>query len=135
MASLSGWVGMEARAPVTAQFDGSPISVSPHPASVTDQLFLVVKNADGKEVDRRTLPVSTDPYIWDGLDDDGAVLPAGSYSFETESVLNGEVVLTKQAEVYGQVTEAQTVNGEVVLVLQGGHTVPASEVTALRKPQ
>jgi len=134
MASLAGWVGMEARAAMPAYFDGAPITVAPNPAAVADEVFLVVRDSTGAEVERRAVPVSADPIEWVGLDDDGSVLPSGTYSFTIESYANDELILSESAEVYARITEAQAQNGEVLLILEGGEAVLSTAVTGLREP-
>jgi len=52
MAQMASWVGKEARAPVAGYFDGAPITVAPNPASIADRVELVVRDADGTEVQR-----------------------------------------------------------------------------------
>ncbi|AZV80139.1 flagellar basal body rod modification protein [Parasedimentitalea marina] len=133
MAAMSGWVGMEARAATPGYFDGStPVVVSPNPAAASDTVELVVSDSDGNEVQRITLPVSADAYEWNGLDDDGAALPSGNYTFVVESIENGEVLMSEMAEVYSNVTETQMQGTDVVLILEGGSAILASSVTALR---
>jgi len=132
MALLAGLVGMEARALAPAYFDGTPITVQPNPAAISDQVFLVVYDEDGTEVQRESVPLSAEPIEWAGVDSEGEALPTGAYSFIIESVKDGEVILSEHAEVYGRVAEAQVQNGEVILILEGGVAVLSSSVTALR---
>lgn len=132
MASLAGLVGMDARALAPAYFNGTPITVSPNPAAISEQVYLVVHDAAGTEVQRQSVPVSAEPIEWAGVDSDGAPLPTGAYSFTIESVQNGEVILSEQAETYSEVTEAQVQNGQVILILEGGQAILSSSVTALR---
>ena len=132
MALLAGLVGMDARALAPAYFDGTPITVQPNPAAISDQVFLVVYDEDGTEVQRESVPLSAEPIEWAGVDSEGEALPTGAYSFIIESVKDGEVILSEHAEVYGRVAEAQVQNGEVILILGGGVAVLSSSVTALR---
>lgn len=134
MASLAGWVGMEARAESPMYFDGTPITISPNPAKTADQAFLVVKNSDGQEVQRQAISIANDSVQWAGVDDGGAPFANGIYSFEVESLSDGQPVPSGATEVYGRITEAQTQGNSVVLVMQGGVTVPANAVSALRNP-
>jgi flagellar basal-body rod modification protein FlgD len=46
---------------------------------------------------------------------------------------NGEVLRTEPAELYATVTEVRSEGGRTVLVMEGGVTVAADEVTALRE--
>lgn len=135
MASLTGWVGMEVRAATSAQFDGStPIVVAPNPAASSDDVTLVVRDEAGDEVNRITLPVSADPYEWDGTNFEGDTMAAGAYSFVVESMMNGEVIMSEVAEVYVDVHETQMQGSEVILITETGNPILATSVTALRDP-
>lgn len=135
MAALSGWVGMEARAVAPGYFDGSnTVTIAPNPAAAADSVTLVVKNANGTEVQRVALPVSAEPYEWNGLDEDGNPLEAGEYSFVVESRKGDDLLLQEYAEVYFKVNETRMQGGEVGLITKGGSVVLASSVSALRDP-
>ncbi len=133
MAQMADWVGKEARAAVPGQFDGSPITIAPNPAAIADLVELVVFDADGNEVQRSEIPKSTDPIEWAGTDTDGTPFPSGLYQFKVVSSSNGEVVLSETADIYARVQEVQSENGSSVLVLEGGVSVLASDVSALRE--
>jgi len=133
MAQMADWVGKEARAAVPGHFDGSPITISPNPASVADKVELVVFDADGNEVQRSEIPKSTDPIEWAGTDTNGTPFPSGLYQFQVVSSSNGEVVLAETADIYTRVQEVQSENGNSILVLKGGVSVLASDVSALRE--
>ncbi|QFT58353.1 Basal-body rod modification protein FlgD [Sulfitobacter sp. THAF37] len=134
MAQLTGWIGMEALSTAPAYFDGAPITITPNPAAASEEVFLVVYDENGTEVQRSSIPVSADPFQWAGVADDGTPFANGFYSFEIESWAGGEVVLTDPVETYGRVTEARMQGGQTVLVLEGGAAVLASDVTGLREP-
>jgi flagellar basal-body rod modification protein FlgD len=101
---------------------------------VADNVQLVVYDAAGAEVQRLTIPNSTEPVQWAGVTSGGAPFPPGLYRFEVESRAQGALVLSEPAETYGKVTEAQIISGQTLLVLEGGSTVAADTVTGLRSP-
>lgn len=133
MASLAGWVGMEARAVTPAYFDGSPITISPNPVSLADHVDLVVLDETGNEVQRSEIPVSAEPLQWAGVNDDGSPFAEGIYSFLVESFQGDDLTLSEHAEIYGRVTEAQVQNGQVILILEGGQAIHSTSVTGLRE--
>jgi len=133
MAQMADWVGKEARASVAAQFDGSPITVSPTPVVGAEKVELVVYNSAGNEIQRSAISNTTDTIEWAGVSPNGTPLPAGAYTFMVESSANGNVVKTEMADVYARVQEVRIENGTTVLMLQGGIPVTASAVTALRE--
>ncbi|WP_264211903.1 flagellar hook capping FlgD N-terminal domain-containing protein [Leisingera thetidis] len=136
MAALSGWVGMEARAVAPGYFDGSnAVTIAPNPAAAADSVTLVVQDENGTEVQRVTLPVSAEPYRWNGLDDDGNPLETGEYAFVIESRKGDDLLLQEYAEIYFKVNETRMQGGEVGLITEGGSVVLASSVSALREPE
>ncbi|MDE4172965.1 flagellar hook capping FlgD N-terminal domain-containing protein [Phaeobacter sp. PT47_59] len=133
MAAMSGWVGMEARVSAPGYFNGtSPVVVSPNPAASADAVTMIVRDADGAEVNRIALPVAAEPYSWDGTDADGNTVEEGSYTFTIESRRGDDVLLSDLAEVYTEVKETQMLGNDVVLITEGGSAILASSVTALR---
>ncbi|PIE16227.1 MAG: flagellar basal body rod modification protein [Rhodobacterales bacterium] len=132
MAQLASWIGLEARASAQAHFDGTPVSISPNPASGADRAVLVVRDADGNEVQRQEFVPSTDEIQWAGVDGNGQAFASGLYSFEVESYSGDDLLATTGAEVYSEVVEAKSLNGATILVLRGGVQIDASNVTGLR---
>ncbi len=135
MTQLAGWVGMEARAAAPAYFDGNPITLSPNPAVNASSTQLVVTDANGREVERRSLDPSTQPVDWMGQSASGAPYADGIYSFSLESYdTSGTLVADTPVEVYSRITEAQGSANGTVLVLRGGISILSDDVTALREP-
>lgn len=135
ISQLAGWVGLEARAAAPVAFDGAPLTLAPNPATGADQAILVVKDASGNTVARDPLAVSDAPIQWDGSRLNGSRLPAGIYSFEIESYNSGVLLSSNPVDVYAEILEARGTPEGTVLVLRGGATVSAADVTALRQPQ
>ncbi len=134
LSQLAGWVGMEARAAVAGSFDGTPMTLYPELPSGTDQATLIVRNETGLEVTRTAIPVSSEPYQWQGADQTGATLPPGNYSFEVEARREGEVLKTAPVELYAPITEARISDGSPVVVFASGDELAADEVSAVRAP-
>ena len=134
MAEMAAWVGKEARAPVAANFTGTPITIAPNPASSADSVELVVKDAAGLEVQRMSIPVSAETLEWAGVTTDGAPLPNGNYTFTVESSLGGEVILSEPADIYSTIQEVRSEGGQTILILSGGVAVSSTQVSALRDP-
>jgi flagellar basal-body rod modification protein FlgD len=134
MSDLAGWVGMEARAPVAAQFDLAPVTVTPNPAPGATKTFMVVRDASGAQVDRIEIPVGTDPVEWAGLDTSGKLFPEGEYSFVQQSYNQNSLISEEPMSVYAEVVEARVADGQTILTLQSGDEIPAAEVEALRAP-
>lgn len=134
ISQLAGWVGMEARVSAPAAFDGTPIVLAPQPDPASDAATLVVREATGRVVSREAMPPASAAIEWAGVGEDGAPLPAGTYIFELESLNNGEVTSTRPVEHYALVNEARQGSTGVEIVLRGGASVLADDVTGLRQP-
>jgi len=134
MAQMASWIGMEARSKAAVQFDGTPVTINPNPASASDEVVLVVYDANDAEVQRQQLPVSATPFEWAGVSDDGTPFPPGAYSFSIESREKGELLVADPAETYSRVTEARMQDGETLLIMASGAPVLASTVSGIREP-
>lgn len=134
IAQLAGWIGMEARTTAPVLFDGTPVRITPNPAAASEEVFLIVRDGTGQEVQRYEIPVSAQPIEWAGVASDGNPFPQGVYSFDIESRANGEVILSEPTETYGRVVETRLQDGQTVLVLEGGSAILATDVSGLREP-
>jgi len=134
MSSAANWIGMEALTSGPANFQGDPITVSPNPAIAADAVNLVVYTPSGTEVQRIALPVTAEPYVWNGRDATGSVLPFGEYDLRVESISEGEVIVEDPALTYTRVNEARIDNGTTILLLQNGYAIEAANVIGLRAP-
>ncbi|WP_147111912.1 flagellar hook capping FlgD N-terminal domain-containing protein [Tateyamaria sp. syn59] len=134
MASAANWIGMEALVQGPVKYEGAPVTIAPNPPVAADEVTLIVTNAQGTEVARHSMPLSAEPYVWDGKTPAGTTLPHGEYTLQIESAANGETLLTEPALAYNRVTEARIDNGSTLLVLNSGYMVLAQNVTGLREP-
>ena len=130
----ASWIGMEARTSAPVAFDGTPLTILRLPDATAEDAVLVVKDRDGNEVQRQQIATGTDPFDWDGRASDGSTIAPGVYSFSVESSTAGRVISTSDAETYARIREAQRQGSDTVYVLEGGSTVTAEDVTALREP-
>ena len=134
MSQLAGWVGQEARADAPVWYSGTPVTIAPNPAQRADRVVLVVRDATGGVVSREDLAVSTTPYQWFGADAAGDPLPQGRYQLSLENYSNGQLLGESPVESYQRILEARGGPNGTMLVLAGGVEVPATAITALRKP-
>ena len=131
---LAGWVGMEARVNAPAVFDGTPLTLAPEIDPASDAATLIVRDVGGREVAREAMPPTSDTLLWAGVGPDGEPLPLGTYTFEVESVNQGEVTSTKPVDHYARIVEARNGASGVELVVPGGASIAASDIVALREP-
>ena len=131
---MAGWIGMEARTNAPVLFDSAPITVLPVPPIGATEMELVAYDANGREVARNAMPVSSEPVLWAGVQPGGAPLPAGLYRFEVEATSADENPLpATQADTYARIVEVQTTGLETHVVFEGGAEAPASSISALRE--
>ena len=135
LAQVAGWVGMEARAAVPAQFDGVPLTLQADPARNAERAELVVRDGDGKVWDRFDIGLEGGPVEWTGRRADGSAFAPGSYAFEVVSYgPDGKVLDRSVPEVYGRVQEVRLGADGPEVVFAGGGVARSSEVTGIRAP-
>lgn len=133
ISQMANWIGMEARTTAPTPFDGNPITVHPNPSARADEVILNVRDSGGRMVQSLQMPVSEEPVQWAGVQENGTPFPQGLYSFEVESRLDGEVILLDSAETYARIVEARQLDGQSVLILEGGSSILADSVSGLRE--
>ncbi len=135
LGQLQGWVGMMARAEMPVAFDGSSVDLRYETATGTDLAQLVVRDTTGGIVQQRSVPPGGGTVIWDGTDETGQALPAGTYHLSVDA-FEGEAHLgTTPVSSQSRVVEARLSGGTTMLVMAGGQDVPVSSVIALRRPE
>lgn len=132
ISQFASWIGLEARAEVAGQFDGSPIDILPNTASGADGAVLVVYDSSGTEVQRLAFTPSTEELEWAGVDESGDPFNSGLYTFGVESYSGEDLLETTTPEIYAKIVEAKNVDGTTVLVFEGGGELAASNVSAVR---
>ncbi len=129
--SLGNLIGKQVGHTGATTFSGAPKPLSVSVAPGADSSILVVRDTAGVEVDRQAFPVSNSTIIWRGNSANPDNTPPGSYLFEVESSRKGQVLQTTPAKAFDVVTGVNIGAQPATLVLQGGVTVPISEVTSI----
>lgn len=132
MAQLAGWVGNEARAPGPVMFQGVPRDLEVQPDKTADRAVLVVRDSAGRLVSRADAWPVEGRLTWDGRDMKGTPLPQGRYDLTLESYAGDQLLGSRPVQSYARILEVQGGAGGTRLVLEGGATVAAADVTALR---
>lgn len=133
MGQLSGWIGMEARADMPVNFSGQATTVQIAPHTLADRVELIVRNTAGEVVAATPAVLDDAPFTWNGTGTDGIPLPHGTYTLSAQSWRGEDVLEERAAFVFGEISEAQTLSGEVYVTMENGVTVPADAVQALRR--
>jgi flagellar basal-body rod modification protein FlgD len=95
---------------------------------------MVVEDAAGREVSRSRVPIGADALTWNGLDNTGNALPAGTYSFTLESYTNGVPLGTQMLETYSRISEVRVEEGVAVMVMKDGQRATIVDISGLREP-
>lgn len=132
LGDMASWIGKDARMAIPASFDGAPVEIVANPPSFAERTELVVRDGNGAEVQRYSVPASDAPISWAGVSDQGSPFPPGSYSFEVIAYSNDEIIDTHTPDIFTQVTEVRLVSGQAVVAVAGGGLYPASAVSGLR---
>ncbi len=132
LGEMAGWVGMQARMAIPAEFNGTPVEIVPNPPVFADRVELVVWDSRGTELQRVTLPPGDDPFQWAGVDAAGQPFPDGEYSFGIVSYAGGEVIDEATPEIFAEISEVRTINGQAIVALESGALYPATLVRGLR---
>lgn len=133
MAQLSGWIGQEAKSSAGVGYSGQPTTVSFAADAKADRAVLVVRDASGAVMAREEVPPRSKDYRWLGGNAQGDPLPNGTYQLSLESYQAGALIGTTPVEGFARVTEVRNGATGPVLILDGGKSVEASKVTALRQ--
>lgn len=132
LSDLASWVGREARSSAPAYFDGAPIDIFPQTIGASDTKEIIVRDEIGTEVQRISYTSGSESMQWAGVQPDGSPMASGLYSFQIVGKANGEVTGQAGVDVYSKVNEVRIEAGQTMLILQGGASIPSSQVTALR---
>ncbi len=96
-----------------------------------------IHDASGKVV--RTINVGARsqgpmPITWDGRDDHGQPVPAGSYGFDVTATAPGGATIPVTQEVTGVVTKISFDKGYPEMLLDSGATAPISNLVSVGAP-
>lgn len=131
---LVSWIGLEARVAEAAYFDGSEITFEYEVPEDVQSAVLAIRDEEGAVRNRIALTPGDGSSLWDGRDLAGAVLPEGPYHAEIEIVQDDVQAESLPAFSYLRISEVTRAEDGVLLTLPGNAQVPASEVTAVRRP-
>ena len=135
VSQLSGWVGMTARAEMPVHFEGLPVTINTRSSDLADRAELVVRDRDGKEIQRLPIETGRQEFEWAGVSSDGAPLPSGAYVLSVDSYSADEVIATEPVYVHARIVEAKNEDGRPILVMDSGQEVEAGDIVGLRQAQ
>jgi len=129
---LGAWVGREVSASRNVHFDGAQLKLEIPAATAEGERVLVVRDAAGLEVSREPIDAEGGTRAWPVPAESGGPRLPGLYSFEIERNGARESDPAMKPTVPGVVREARLEQGRVMLVFDGGATIAAEDVRAVR---
>lgn len=133
---LSQWIGQEVRNPGSAPYENVPLDVLYLSHTDADRVELVVFDENNNIVARQEVDKNASNAQWSGILANGTRATEGaSYRFETNSIIDGEVVASTPALVFSTVEEVRKFDGQPVLYFADGTQMFAADVEAIRTPR
>ena len=131
--SVTGYLGttIEAKGNTSVLVDGQAEFTYQLPQNA-GSAELVITNDRGEVVFRGNANTDSGEHVflWDGRNNEGFPLPDGPYKISVSAKSVDGTTIPVDSIIRGRVTGIETVNGDVVLVVNGTH-VPLSEVTSV----
>jgi len=119
----------------TTTFSGAPVTFGYTPAKSADILTIKIVDSDGKTV--RTIDgektAARHTITWDGLDDDGATVADGSYTFVASAKNADGDAIEVDTDNTGHVT-GSAVDSSGSYVLVGDLAVDVTKIVAVKEP-
>lgn len=134
VSQMSQWIGNDALVQTDAYYSGEQISMRPLISTTADSAKFVVTDADGNEVLRTSLPIDEGEVMWGGGDTLGNEVAHGYYTLSVESYSGDELIGTEPGLVYSHVSEARIADNGIVLRLEDGSEINASDAYGMREP-
>lgn len=132
LGELGGWIGMQARAEMPAEFNGNPVIVANAPEPRADRMELVVRDAQNRAIQRVPMPLGASEFVWTGEDAVGNTAPHGTYNLTVESYQGEDLLQAAPAQIYAEINEAQLQGDQVLLTMSGGQTIASNAILGLR---
>ena len=119
-------------------FDGvAPTSANVSLGSNAQKVTVTILDANGKAVrtmDMGKCAAGTMPISWNGVDDNGQKVPAGSYSYTVTATAQDGSNIPVSQEVKGVVQKISFEKGYAEMLLDSGASAPVSDLVSVGAP-
>lgn len=121
----------------TLDASGQPAKLAFKLSDPAETVSVTITNAEGEAV--RTLELGKSDStvrnsVWDGMNDEGVKQPAGRYTFTVNARGKDDEVITYDPEATGIVESVSFSKGYPELTLEGGLSVPVSDLIRVESP-
>ncbi|MGP9789918.1 flagellar hook capping FlgD N-terminal domain-containing protein [Roseinatronobacter sp. NSM] len=129
---LASWLNKDVATNAPVPYAGAPLTLHAAPVADATQRELIISNTQGQELARVPVSAGQSDIVIDLAHDVPTALPHGSYQFTVEDFNASGSLSTTSAMHYAPVQEVRNINGQVLLVLEGGAQVNSSQITGIR---
>ncbi len=101
----------------------------------TAKVIITITDSSGTAIRTATVDtplVGADTFQWDGRNNTNSIVPDGTYNVKVQGFNSQNNPVTVTTGSSGVVTNANLVNGHVVLTTQGGQQIPLTDVTSVQ---
>ena len=130
----ASWVGLRAEiGDGVVDFTGDPASLKTEAVPDAASVELVVKDASGREIDRRAVANASARLPWDGVVGGARVAP-GRYSLSVDYLdADGALAESRSVAVISEISEVRVTPEGTEIGLVGGRRVPVASVIGVGK--
>lgn len=129
LSSYSNWIGKKAEFAAPIPLDGSAVSFKLAPKPDADQVDVILRDASGKEIFRKSAANEAGVQVWP--------LPAtsGLFTIEAEYFKSGKVSETSRPAILADIVGVRLIEGGAIIRLAGDLEIAADAVTGLGLPE
>lgn len=128
---ISAWIGKTVGYEGPVNYSGQPVQVGTPVDPAADSATLIVRDLEGREIERVGIPTDTDSIMWPMA---GAATPApasGLYRIEVSSFRNGVELGVRNVSISGEAVAVRIDGGVAKIILSSGVEIPASEINSI----
>lgn len=133
LSDLSSYLGSQALVTTPVTTTGEDVTLYPQVAADAETTWLAVTDATGSTVARQAFDPKATELTWSPVTSEGTPLPDGTYGLTVQNYAGDVLTATTPVGHYETVAEARNESSGVVLVLDSGARVAASDVASLRR--
>ncbi len=139
LTAAAGFIGSDVQATSSSAAiysDGTATSIGFTLPSDASLAAMSIYDSSGNAVRTGAVPTTQGSHVvsWDGKNDEGTALPAGTYSFSVQAIDANQLPISGiTTSILGKVTNVSTDSSNAVQLTLGSVVVPLTAVTSINK--